>query len=106
MATKKSTSSTPRKTAAKKKTTETPETPQTTSTGGAAVVAARETSTPAATTTASKSANAGTPNFQHPADIQDRIRRRAFDLFQQRGGHHGFDVEDWFKAEAEIKKGR
>lgn len=34
--------------------------------------------------------------------IEDEIRRRAYELYQERGGQHGFDQEDWSRAEAEI----
>ena len=33
---------------------------------------------------------------------QDRIARRAYDLFVARGGQHGYHIEDWLKAEKEI----
>lgn len=42
-----------------------------------------------------------------PRDSDDlvlRIRERAYELFQQRGGEHGHDLDDWLKAEAEIRK--
>jgi hypothetical protein len=35
-------------------------------------------------------------------DIQENIRARAYQLFEQRGGEIGHDVEDWLRAEAEI----
>jgi HSP20 family protein len=34
--------------------------------------------------------------------MQDRIMRRAYDLFLGRGGNHGKDFEDWIAAEAEL----
>lgn len=37
-----------------------------------------------------------------PAGIEDEIRTRAYELFQERGGQHGFDLEDWRRAETEI----
>lgn len=37
----------------------------------------------------------------HPG-IEDEIRRRAYELYQERGGQHGFDQEDWSRAETEI----
>jgi hypothetical protein len=37
----------------------------------------------------------------HPG-IEEEIRRRAYELYQERGGQHGFDQEDWSRAEAEI----
>jgi Protein of unknown function (DUF2934) len=33
---------------------------------------------------------------------EDYIRLRAYELFEQRGGEHGHDLEDWIRAEAEI----
>jgi len=30
------------------------------------------------------------------------IEKRAFEIFESRGGHHGFHVEDWEQAEREI----
>ena len=35
----------------------------------------------------------------------DRIARRAYERFQQRGGEHGHDQEDWFAAEQELSGG-
>jgi len=31
-----------------------------------------------------------------------RIARRAHELYEQRGGTHGNDLEDWLRAEREI----
>ena len=41
-------------------------------------------------------------------DIESQIRLRAFELYQDRGGKDGHEVEDWLRAEAEItgKKAR
>jgi hypothetical protein len=36
-------------------------------------------------------------------DSQDRIRERAFELFEKRGGVHGYDTQDWFHAERQIQ---
>ena len=33
---------------------------------------------------------------------EELIRKRAYDLYEQRGREPGHDREDWFKAEAEI----
>ncbi len=30
------------------------------------------------------------------------IARRAYELYEERGRHHGFDTDDWLKAEAEM----
>jgi len=35
-------------------------------------------------------------------DVQPRIAERAYELYQQRGGHHGQDLDDWFAAEQEV----
>jgi HSP20 family molecular chaperone IbpA len=44
-----------------------------------------------------------------PAEIQeylntvfDLIARRAYEVFESRGGVHGHDWEDWFQAESEV----
>jgi hypothetical protein len=33
---------------------------------------------------------------------EELIRKRAYDFYEQRGRENGHDLEDWFKAEAEI----
>jgi hypothetical protein len=35
-------------------------------------------------------------------DVDERIRKRAFELFQLRGCQDGHDLDDWTQAEAEI----
>ncbi len=32
----------------------------------------------------------------------DQIRKRAFEIFERRGGAPGFDIEDWVRAEQEL----
>jgi hypothetical protein len=34
----------------------------------------------------------------------DSIARRAFDRFQERGGEHARDQDDWLQAERELNK--
>ena len=34
--------------------------------------------------------------------VRSRIRRRAYQIYEQRGRIHGFDVQDWLNAEQEI----
>ena len=34
---------------------------------------------------------------------EDEIARRAYELFEQRGGEHGHDREDWLEAERQIR---
>jgi Protein of unknown function (DUF2934) len=39
----------------------------------------------------------------YPSVNEDRIRQRAYELYTQRGGKHGNHIEDWFRAEAELR---
>lgn len=36
-------------------------------------------------------------------DFDERIRQRAFELFQLRGCQDGHDFDDWMQAEAEVR---
>jgi hypothetical protein len=36
--------------------------------------------------------------------FQEQIAERAYELWQQRGCAHGYDLADWFQAEIEIKE--
>jgi hypothetical protein len=33
----------------------------------------------------------------------DDIARRAYELYEERGGEHGHDVDDWLRAERELR---
>ena len=37
-------------------------------------------------------------------ELQDQIRARAYQLYEQRGRDDGHDLDDWFKAEAEFSQ--
>jgi DUF2934 family protein len=37
-----------------------------------------------------------------PSDIEERIRQRAYELYEQRGRIKGFALDDWLRAEREI----
>ncbi|HEX3585469.1 MAG TPA: DUF2934 domain-containing protein [Candidatus Angelobacter sp.] len=39
---------------------------------------------------------------QAEAIIEEEVRIRAYELFEQRGRHEGFHDEDWARAEAEV----
>src|SRR5438270_9957210 len=39
----------------------------------------------------------------YPSVSEETIRRRAYELYTQRGGQHGGHVDDWFRAEAELR---
>lgn len=43
-------------------------------------------------------------NTDHIAaeELQENIRRRAYELYEQRGSEHGRDLDDWIAAEKEI----
>jgi hypothetical protein len=35
---------------------------------------------------------------------EERVRRRAFELYEQRGHEDGHDLDDWLRAEAELSR--
>ena len=39
-----------------------------------------------------------------PAPRIDRISKRAYEIYEERGGDHGFDESDWLQAEREIRE--
>ncbi len=41
--------------------------------------------------------NGGTPSGD------EVIRRRAYELWEQRGREHGLDADDWYRAESELR---
>ena len=58
----------------------------------------------------SKAANAqvtrpsrATDTSVYPSVSEEKIRQRAYELYMQRGGQHGKHVDDWFRAEAELR---
>ena len=50
---------------------------------------------------ASKKSNGGADPFNDP----DSVARRAYEIFQRRGGNHGADLDDWLEAERELRPG-
>jgi hypothetical protein len=40
------------------------------------------------------------------AELEERIKQRAYELYEQRGRIHGFDVDDWLQAENEVLDAR
>jgi hypothetical protein len=36
------------------------------------------------------------------SELQDQIRRRAYELYEQRGSSDGHEVSDWLQAESEV----
>jgi hypothetical protein len=49
-----------------------------------------------------KSAKSPAPNSTNPTDIDERIRRRAYEIYEQRDRIDGLDLDDWLQAESEI----
>ncbi len=37
-------------------------------------------------------------------NLEEEIRRRAFELYEQRGRQDGHDMDDWLRAEAEVTR--
>ena len=36
-------------------------------------------------------------------DLSELIARRAYEIYEERGRKHGDDINDWLRAEAEVK---
>ena len=36
------------------------------------------------------------------SDLQEQIRRRAYELYEQRGRNDGHELNDWLQAESEL----
>jgi hypothetical protein len=53
------------------------------------------------------------PSVESPSHTQalaakiaeSEIARRAFQLYCERGGQHGHDLDDWLQAERELREG-
>ncbi len=41
------------------------------------------------------------PIHGHP-NLEEEIRRRAYELYEERGRADGRDIDDWIRAEAEV----
>ena len=37
--------------------------------------------------------------------VEEKIRKRAYELYELRGREDGLDLEDWLKAESEVSGG-
>jgi hypothetical protein len=75
----------------------TPSTEKTTATRNKQVITMPEAGTP---TLVKKSAPAGNSS---PANLDEVIRQRAYELYKERGSTPGHENEDWFRAEQEVK---
>jgi hypothetical protein len=39
-----------------------------------------------------------------PFDLEEEVRRRAYELYAERGYVDGYEVEDWLQAEREVSE--
>jgi len=53
---------------------------------------------PAMTTTI----RATNPATESTSDLQEQTRRRAYELYEQRGRAEGHEIDDWLQAESEL----
>jgi hypothetical protein len=42
------------------------------------------------------------PPAESASEVQEQIRRRAYELYEERGTGDGRDLEDWLQAESEV----
>jgi hypothetical protein len=42
----------------------------------------------------------------HGSIPEDAVRSRAYQLFEERGGQSGHDLDDWLQAERELRSSR
>jgi len=42
----------------------------------------------------------------HASELEERVRRRAYELYEERGRTDGHDMDDWLRAESEITSGK
>ncbi len=47
-----------------------------------------------------------TESVSSPDDLEGKISRRAYQLYEEGGGVNGNDMDNWLKAEREILKER
>jgi len=49
-------------------------------------------------------ASAKQPNGNGSRVSEDQVARRAYEIFESRGGWHGADLDDWLEAERELNQ--
>ena len=55
-------------------------------------------------TTTSASTRSKKMTLVNPVEMDSKIREKAYELYEKRGGWHGADIDDWVEAEKEVKK--
>ena len=83
--------------------------PRKTTTAKKTTAKRKTTTTRKKTTTTARKSSANTKSSQkmvlgNPGELNDMIREKAYELYKQRGGWHGSDVEDWLEAEREVRR--
>jgi Protein of unknown function (DUF2934) len=48
-----------------------------------------------------KKSNGAADDMNNP----DAVARRAYEIYQSRGGNHGADLDDWLEAERQLRPG-
>ncbi len=53
----------------------------------------------------SKQPHGKNQNWSHrgEGDLQERVRQRAYELYEARGRHDGHHAEDWAQAEEQVR---
>jgi hypothetical protein len=51
-----------------------------------------------------RASKAATMELQEPNGVRQHIERRAYEIYQARGGSHGSDLDDWLQAERELRQ--
>ena len=46
------------------------------------------------------------PTTGSTSDLQEQIRRRAYELYEERGKDDGHELADWLQAESEVTQQR
>ena len=54
--------------------------------------------------TPKKATGAQTPAKEEMLPLEERIRQRAHEIYLQRGGDEGSELEDWLRAEGEMQQ--
>lgn len=53
-----------------------------------------------------RSTDAPKGNGGAPTVSDDEVARKAYEIYQSRGGEHGADFDDWIEAEKQLKGSR
>jgi hypothetical protein len=54
---------------------------------------------------ATRSSKKAAAMAEEPTNDADAIAKRAYEIYQMRGGSHGADLDDWLEAERQLKRG-